>query len=54
MKTLLLSSVLAVTLSGCAGFTDRLPHYLAIADSALENSEPQTETTEADVAVEAE
>lgn len=37
MKAITLSLLTAVVLTGCAGFTERLPHYVAIADSALKH-----------------
>lgn len=47
MKKLILVAALSVTVTGCAGFWDRAPHYLAIADSAL------TESAKADAEEEA-
>lgn len=45
MKTILFSLLLAAGLTGCAGFTERLPYYFAIAETTLEIIEPTNEPT---------
>lgn len=46
MRKALIALSVSIVLSACAGFTDRLPHYLAIADSALTESAQVDEVEE--------